>query len=102
MLHDNEKFRCFFVIVIEIMKFLYEYTNWIFRDQPSSFISDFGIILWLRMKKEILCPSCNMVFSENIRLERHVKKAHPPKRRTDPNPSADFNHADISHTHFSL
>ena len=54
------------------------------------------------MKKEILCPSCNMVFSENIRLERHVKKAHPPKRRTDPNPSADFNHADISHTHFSL
>ena len=43
-----------------------------------------------------------MVFSENIRLERHVKKAHPPKRKIDSNSSADFNHADINFTHFSL
>jgi hypothetical protein len=55
------------------------------------------------MTMKIPCPNCNMNFSDNIRLERHVKKAHPPKRRIDPNPSSDFNHADFSHnTHFSL
>jgi len=42
-----------------------------------------------------------MAFSDNIRLERHVKKAHPSKRRADARPSSDFNHAFISNTHFS-
>ena len=53
------------------------------------------------MKSKILCPSCDMVFSEKIRLERHVKKAHPSKRTINKKPSADFNHADITHQHFS-
>ena len=55
------------------------------------------------MKKEVLCPECNMVFSENARLERHVKKAHPPKRKIGSNASADFNHVDINtHPHFTM
>ena len=55
------------------------------------------------MTKEISCPNCSMIFSDSIRRERHVKKAHPPKRKIDPNPSSDFNHADFSHNaHFSL
>jgi uncharacterized C2H2 Zn-finger protein len=45
------------------------------------------------MGNELSCPNCQMKFSENTRLERHEKKAHPPKRRIDPAPSADFNHA---------
>ena len=53
------------------------------------------------MTIEIPCPNCNMTFSNNIRLERHVKKAHPSKRRTDPKPSSDFNHAHVNYTHFS-
>ena len=51
---------------------------------------------------EITCHTYNMIFSANIRLQRHVKKAHPPKRKTDPNPSSDFNHADSNYQHFSL
>lgn len=54
------------------------------------------------MKKEITCPNCDMVFSENARLERHIKKAHPPKQKTVSNHSTDFNHADINYTHFTL
>ena len=46
------------------------------------------------------CKECNMAFSAQERLERHVKKAHPPKRRTDQKPSSDFNHAFTSTTHF--
>lgn len=53
------------------------------------------------MTIEIPCPNCNMTFSNNIRLARHVKKAHPSKRRTDPKPSSDFNHAFITNTQFS-
>ncbi len=45
------------------------------------------------MVREASCPSCGMNFSDVQRLERHQKKAHPPKRRIDPAPSADFNHA---------
>jgi hypothetical protein len=45
------------------------------------------------MANEISCPNCKMGFSDLTRLERHVKKAHPPKRRIDSSPSADFNHA---------
>ena len=52
------------------------------------------------MTKEISCPNCSMIFSDSIRLERHVKKAHPPKRRIEPNPSADFNHAYLPHSTF--
>lgn len=47
------------------------------------------------------CKECNMVFSAKDRLERHVKKAHPEKRRISSNPSSDFNHAFTSNTHFS-
>lgn len=32
------------------------------------------------MTKEISCPNCNLKFSENIRFERHIKKAHPVKQ----------------------
>ena len=53
------------------------------------------------MTKNASCPNCSMAFSDNIRLERHVKKAHPSKRRADARPSSDFNHAFISNTHFS-
>ena len=53
------------------------------------------------MTIKIQCPNCNMTFSDNTRLDRHVKKAHPTKRRSDPKPSSDFNHAHINFTHFS-
>ena len=33
------------------------------------------------MAKAVSCPSCSMIFSDNTRLERHVKKAHPEKRK---------------------
>lgn len=42
---------------------------------------------------KVSCPDCGMRFSEEKRLERHAKKAHPPKRKVSSNPSADFNHA---------
>jgi uncharacterized C2H2 Zn-finger protein len=45
------------------------------------------------MSKYFSCTSCEMEFSDTIRLKRHVKKAHPPKRKIDPAPSAGFNHA---------
>ena len=45
------------------------------------------------MGKNIQCSSCSMMFSDETRLERHVKKAHPPKRKIEQNPSADFNHS---------
>ena len=45
------------------------------------------------MDKKIQCHSCSMVFVDKTRLERHVKKAHPPKRKIEQNPSSDFNHA---------
>ena len=45
------------------------------------------------MQKELPCPNCDMSFNDEKRLIRHVKKTHPPKRKIDPNPSADFNHA---------
>ena len=47
------------------------------------------------------CKECTMVFSAQDRLDRHVKKAHPTKRRIDQKPSSDFNHAFTSTTHFS-
>ena len=53
------------------------------------------------MNNKISCPSCSMTFFEKIRLERHVKKAHPTKRNPTKKPSSDFNHADISHQHFT-
>ena len=48
-----------------------------------------------------VCKECNMVFSAQGRLDRHVKKAHSTKRRIDEKPSSDFNHAFTSTTHFS-
>ena len=42
-----------------------------------------------------------MVFSNNVRLDRHVKKAHPPKQKIERSPSSDFNHSDFSHS-FSM
>jgi len=42
---------------------------------------------------KVSCSICGMKFLDGTRLERHAKKAHPPKRMVDPAPSADFNHA---------
>ena len=52
------------------------------------------------MTKDVQCPNCNMVFSESIRLERHMKKAHPAKQKIEPNPSSDFNHAYLPYSSF--
>lgn len=52
------------------------------------------------MIEEVSCLNCSMVFSDIARFERHVKKAHPPKRKIEPNPSSDFNHAYLPHSTF--
>ena len=41
-----------------------------------------------------------LIFLNSIRLERHVKKDHLPKRRIEPNLSFDFNHAYLPHSTF--
>ena len=46
------------------------------------------------------CSECRMKFTDEIRLERHVKKAHPPKRKVSVESSADFNHVHMNFHHF--
>ena len=46
----------------------------------NTFLGKSYTIHTMKVQKQFACEECSMKFTDEIRLMRHYKKAHPPKQ----------------------